>query len=85
MTKYRILGGTPDADGTVELPDGVRIIGAMYHPITGELNVVMLQEVPGEPLKPKATGKESPPEVIHLPATNPVKETKAAEEKPATT
>ncbi len=80
MTKYRILGGTPDADGTVELPDNVRIIGAMYHPVTGELNVVMLQEVPSEPSKEKTAEQEGPPKVIHL-----ADKVKTVKEKPVST
>jgi len=74
MPKYRIVGGVPDASGVLELPDNARIIGALYHPMTGELNVVMLQEVPS----PKTPGKTEE-NVIHLP---PVVEKKPPVKKP---
>ena len=51
MARYRIVGGIPDDNGVVELPDDARIIGALYHPITGELNVVILHELTDEELK----------------------------------
>lgn len=61
--RYRIVGGTPDPDGTVELPDDAIIIGALYHPVTGELNVVMLVEVkepkPATKLADEKTSKET--------------------------
>ena len=43
--KYRILGATLDKSGIADIPDDVRIIGALYHPMTGELTVVVLKEV----------------------------------------
>ncbi len=57
MPKYRIVGGVPDADGTLELPDDANIIGTLYHPVTGELNVVMLVEV--KEAKPAEKAAES--------------------------
>lgn len=61
MPKYRIVGGIPDSDGILELPDNPHIIGALYHPVTGEINVVMLVEVPATETKEVAAEK-----VIHL-------------------
>ena len=65
MPKYRIVGGTPDPNGVLELPDDANIIGALYHPMTGELNVVMLVEI-----KEPGTAEKKDESVIQLPATN---------------
>lgn len=62
MTKYRILGGTPNADGMLELPDDAKIIGALYHPVTGELNVVLLKEI-----LPQEAKEKTEENVIRLP------------------
>lgn len=79
MAKYRIVGGTPDATGLVELPDDANIIGVLYHPITGELNVVILQKAPSSPAAEKPEDKAAAESVIILPETI---GRKAAEEKP---
>ena len=46
MTKYRVDGILADKDGLHDIPDSARIIGALYHPQDGTLNVVILTKVP---------------------------------------
>ncbi len=73
MTKYRILGGTPDPTGMLELPDDANIIGALYHPVTGELTVVILQKIQQPPANEPKTETKAGEKVIHLPANDPSK------------
>ncbi len=42
--KYKVLGAEQDSGGVVDVPDDVTIIGAFYHPSSGILNVVCVQE-----------------------------------------
>ena len=69
MAKYRIVGGVPDPSGILELPDDANIIGVLYHPMTGELNVVMLQEIPGPKTAGPAAAEKTEESIIHLPPT----------------
>ena len=73
MTKYRIVGGTPDPTGILELPDDAHIIGALYHPVTGELTVVMLQKIQQPPVNKPESEVKVDEKVIHLPANDPSK------------
>ncbi len=57
--KYKVSAAEQDAKGFVEIPEGVIMLGGLYHPTTGKFVVACLEPVVEKP-KEESPEKETP-------------------------